>query len=136
MDAWRDKAGKGIVTGPDTGFRFRDGSRLSPNAAWYDEARWREAKKTLKPRQRFAVFAPDFVIEVRSPDDRIRRLREKKMEEYIANGVKLAWLIDPMERNITIYRSGRGPEVLQNLSTVSGEGPVAGFVLSLDRAFD
>lgn len=135
LDAWRDKAGKGIVTGPDTGFRFRDGSRMAPDAAWYDETRWREAKKTLKPRQRFPVFAPDFVIEVRSPDDRIGRLREK-MEEYIANGVKLAWLIDPQERMVTLYRAGQGPEVLQSPSTIRGEGPVVGFVLNLERVFD
>ncbi len=135
LNNWRKRIGRGKVSGPDTGFRFRDGSRMSPDAAWYDEARWREAKKTLKPRQRFPVFAPDFVIEVRSPDDRIGRLREK-MEEYIANGVKLAWLIDPMERSVTIYRSGQKPQTIDNPETVPGEGPVEGFALTPYRIFD
>src|SRR5437879_6747474 len=126
---WADKQGKGHVCGPDAGFRFRDGSRRSPDAAWFDGARWRAAKK---PRVRFPVFAPDFVIEVRSPDDRIGALREK-MEEYIANGVQLGWLIDPMERTVTIYSSGQPPRVLENPATVTGEGPVAGFVLNLER---
>ena len=126
---WAHDQGKGHVCGPDTGFHFRDGSRRSPDATWFDDARWRAAKK---PRVRFPVFAPDFVIEVRSPDDRIRPLREK-MEEYIANGVQLGWLIDPMERTVTIYSSGQPPRVLENPATVAGEGPVAGFVLSLER---
>jgi Uma2 family endonuclease len=124
---WARGQGKGRVCGPDSGFRFADGSRRSPDAAWFSKSRWREAKKS---GERFPVFAPEFVIEVRSPDDRIRGLREK-MAEYIANGVELAWLIDPLERSVTIYRAGRAPEVLEDPATVEGEGPVAGFVLNL-----
>jgi Uma2 family endonuclease len=122
-------------SGPDAGFHFRDGSRRSPEAAWFDRARWREAKQSAKPRQRFPVFAPEFVIEVRSPDDRMSKLREK-MEEYIANGVQLAWLIDPQERTVSIYRDANAPEILNNPTSVASEGPVAGFVLNLDRVFD
>jgi Uma2 family endonuclease len=54
------------------------------------------------------------------------------MEEYIANGVQLAWLIDPMEHTVTIYRPGRAAEILDRPASVAGEGPVAGFLLSLD----
>jgi Uma2 family endonuclease len=126
---WADKHGSGHVCGPDTGFRFPDGSRRSPDAAWFDDARWRRATES---GERFPVFAPDFVIEVRSPDDKIRTLREK-MEEYISNGVQLGWLIDPMERTVTIYSSGQAPQVLDNPSAVTGAGPVAGFVLNLER---
>jgi Uma2 family endonuclease len=131
LGVWAEKQCRGIVTGPDAGFHFRDGSRRSPDAVWYDAARWREAKKSGK---RFPVFAPDFVIEVRSPDQRVRTLREK-MEEYIANGVVLGWLIDPLDRTVAIYRQGRAPEFLSNPSTVAGEGPVDGFVLNLGRVF-
>ncbi len=135
LSNWADQFGNAVVTGPDTGFHFRDGSRRSPDAAWFDRARWREAKKSAKPRQRFPVFAPDFLIEVRWPDDRLRKLREK-MEGYIANGVKLAWLVDPIERTVTIYRPTRSSEMRTNPATVSGEGPVEGFVLNLESIFD
>jgi Uma2 family endonuclease len=135
LGGWGHQHRLGYVTGPDTGFHFRDGSRRSPDAAWFERTRWREAKQAAKPPQRFPVFAPDFVIEVRSPDDRIRKLREK-MEEYMANGVQLAWLIDPHERTVSIYRAGQAPEVLNDPASVPGEGPVAGFVLNLDRVFD
>ena len=57
------------------------------------------------------------------------------MEEYMANGVKLAWLVDPLERTVAIYRPGRALEMLANPASVAGEGPVEGFVLDLDRVF-
>jgi Uma2 family endonuclease len=84
---WAKQRG-GMVCGPDTGFYFADGSRRSPDASWFSAERWREAKQRNRPL-RFPVFAPEFIIEVRSPNDRIRPLRDK-MEEYIANGVHLA----------------------------------------------
>jgi Uma2 family endonuclease len=76
------------------------------------------------------MFAPQFVIEVLPPDDRISRLRDK-MQRYIAAGVLLGWLIDPFERTVTIYRPNREPELLTNPTSVAGEGPVDGFVLDL-----
>ena len=70
------------------------------------------------------------MIEVRSPHDRISRLRDK-MQRYVAAGVLLGWLIDPFERTVAIYRPNREPEVLTNPISVAGEGPVDGFVLDL-----
>ena len=131
LGEWAEKRGRGIVIGPDGGFFFPRGSRRSPDAAWFDDARWKAAKR---PRVRFPVFAPEFLIEVRSHHDRIRVVREK-MEEYIANGVQLAWLIDPFQRTVEIYRPGRDPELLSNPKSVAGEGPVKGFVLKLERVF-
>jgi Uma2 family endonuclease len=77
-----------------------------------------------------AVFAPEFLIEVRSPEQRARPLPEK-MEEYMANGVQLAWLIDPIEHTVSIYRPGRAAEVLDHPGSVAR--PVDGFVLNLER---
>ena len=129
LTLWAREQGRGMVTGPDTSFLLRDGSRRSPDAAWFDRARFEAAEQ---PDTRFPVFVPDFVVEVRSPEQRARGQREK-MEEYIANGVKLGWLIDPIERTVTIYRPGQAPEVLSHPASVPGEGPVAGFVLQMDR---
>jgi Uma2 family endonuclease len=128
---WARASGDGRVGGPEGSFLFPDGSRRSPDAAWCDSARWEAAKR---PDTRFPVFVPDLVIEVRSPEQRVRALREK-MEEYIANGVQLGWLVDPIDRTVTIYRPGRPAETLSDPSSVAGEGPVDGFVLQLDRVF-
>jgi len=62
-------------------------------------------------------------------------MQREKMQEYVANGVLLGWLIDPVDRTVTVYRPGRAPEILSNPVTASGEGPVAGFVLDLERVF-
>jgi len=115
---WADRDGRGIVMGPDGGFFFRDGSRRSPDAAWFDSSRWQASKN---PQTRFPVFAPEFLIEVRSPGQRAEPLREK-MREYMDNGVQLAWLIDPQERTVTIYRPGREPEVLDRPEVGCGRG--------------
>ncbi len=124
---WNKTQGRGIVIGPDGGFFLPDGSRRSPDAAWFNAERWNNAQR---PETLFPEFAPEFVVEVRSPKQRRRPLREK-MAEYIANGVQLGWLIDPIEHSVEIYRAGREPKLLQNPATVSGEGPVEGFALDL-----
>ena len=131
LKIWSRATGQGHVVGPDAGFFLRDGSRRSPDAAWFDKNRWQAAKT---PGTRFPRFAPDFVIELRSPNDRISAMTAK-MHEYIANGVQLAWQIDPQNRTVTIYRPGVEPQVLNNPTEVTGDGPVAGFVLPLAEIF-
>ncbi|MCC6540047.1 MAG: Uma2 family endonuclease [Bryobacterales bacterium] len=124
---WARNDGRGRAYDSSTSFLLPNGARRSPDAAWVSTSRRAAAKR---PGQQFPVLAPDFVIELKSPSDRLRKL-SVKMEEWIENGVQLAWLIDPERRAITIYRPGREPETLLNLSQAEGEGPVAGFILEL-----
>lgn len=133
LTQWSLQQGEGFVTGPDTGFLFPNGARRQPDAAWVNEERWKVAMASAGSKK-VPVFAPEFVIEVRSPEQRARPQHDK-MKEYIANGVLLGWLIDPLEKTVTIYRPGRESEVLSNPAQVSGEGPVTGFVLQTDRIF-
>ena len=133
LTTWARQDGRGRVTGPDASFFFPNGARREPDAAWFDAERWKTAKART-PGKRVPVFAPEFVIEVRSPEQRAQMQRDK-MGEYIKNGVLLGWLIDPLEKTVSIYRPGQEPEVLSNPAQVSGEGPVAGFVLHLERVF-
>ena len=125
--AWSERSGRGTVSGPDGGFRLPSHARRSPDAAWF-EGYPRSAGS-------FPVFAPQFVIEVRSPHDRLSRLQDK-MPRYIAAGVQLAWLIDPFGKTVTIYRPDREPEILVNPTSVAGEGPVQGFELDLKGILD
>ena len=75
---------------------------------------------------------PEFVVEVRSPRDRLAAQR-RKMERWLNYGAELAWLIDPRRKVVEIYRPGREPELVEGAGAVYGEGPVAGFVLELWR---
>ncbi|MGL6342346.1 MAG: Uma2 family endonuclease, partial [Waterburya sp.] len=67
-----------------------------------------------------------------SPSDSPKELREK-MQEYIDNGVQLGWLIDPITKQVEIYRSNSAPETLSNPGQIEGEDILLGFILSLDR---
>ena len=53
------------------------------------------------------------------------------MEEYIENGVRLGFLIDPRQRRVYVYRPGQPVETLEDPATVSGEAVLPGFELNL-----
>jgi Uma2 family endonuclease len=130
---WAKSDGRGFVSDSSGGFVLPNGARRSPDAAWTMKTRLQQ----LDPagREGFWHLCPDFIIELRLPSDRPRALREK-MHEWIANGASLAWLIEPDERAITIYRADREPEKLLGLEALAGEGPVDGFVLQLPDVWD
>ena len=111
----------GLATESSGGFTLPSGARLSPDASWISRDRLRQ-----KP------MCPEFVIELLSPTDR-PKTAHRKMEEWIANGALLGWLIDPKKQSVSIYRPGQEPETLTGILQLPGEGPVEGFVLELER---
>ncbi len=82
-------------------------------------------------RRKFSRVVPDFVIELLSPTDNLQDT-QAKMKEYIANGVRLAWLIDPMGRRVYVYRAGADVEVLDEPVSLSGEDVLPRFELRVD----
>lgn len=132
LELWNRRVGGGVVFESNGGFTLPDGSVRAADAAWLSLAKW----EALSPRdqQRYAPVCPEFVIELRSPSDSLAE-QQVKMDMWLQNGVQLGWLIDPQERAVTIYTPDRGPERLYAVSLVAGTGPVAGFVLPLDRIF-
>ncbi len=130
---WADEDGTGIAFDSSMGFKLPDGATRSPDASWVERSRL----AALSPKQRKEYFpvCPDFVIELRSLTDRLKRL-EEKMEEYIANGVKLGWLIDPIERKVYVYRPDSEIEILDAPATVSGEPVLPGFTLDLAKIWE
>ncbi len=127
---WTQQDGTGFALDSNAGCQLPDGSVRSPDASWISSARWTPAPITDDA----PIPCPDFVIEVRSGSDRLKPAQEK-MQAWIANGAKLAWLVDPLRKAVEIYRPGREPEVLEGGSAVEGEGPVAGFVLELGKVW-
>jgi Uma2 family endonuclease len=133
FSAWVETDGTGIGFDSSGGFKLPDQAKRSPDAAWVRRERWEAL--TDKQRKKFVPLCPDFVVELRSDSDRLQKL-QKKMEEYIENGVQLGWLIDPLENKVHIYRPGAPAEILDNLKEISGEPLLKGFVLKLDGIFD
>jgi Uma2 family endonuclease len=127
---WNETVQTGIAFISNAGFNLPDGSCLSPDASWLALDRWNAL--TLQEQTGYPPLCPDFLIEVRSQSDS-RRLVEEKMQLWLENGAKLAWLVDPIDAAVTIYRSGSAPETLIRPEAVHGEGPVATFTLPCAR---
>ena len=118
LTAWTDQDSTGLSFDSSTGFTLPNGAIRSPDASWIRRERWTALTKAK--RERFAPICPDFVVEVRSQTDKLPDLLEK-MQEYIDNGTRLGWLIDPLEKRAYIYRLGQPVEALDNPSSVSGD---------------
>ena len=127
---WTDTDGTGIEFDSSTGFTLPNGAKPSPDAAWLKLDRWH----TLAPEQqkKFPPLAPDFVVELRSEIDTLSSL-QTKMQDWIAGGVRLGWLIDRKHRKVYIYRPGVEMECLDNPMEVSGEPVLPGFVLDMSK---
>lgn len=125
---WVEQDGTGVGFDSSTGFTLPDGAILSPDASWVRLERWDALSE--EEQEGFAPLCPDFVIELRSHSNTLKSLREK-MQEYLENGAQLAWLINPPERRVYVYRAGEEVEVLSDPATISGDPILKGFVLQL-----
>jgi Uma2 family endonuclease len=128
LGIWTRQNGTGIGFDSSAGFTLPNGAMKSSDAAWIKLEKWH----TLTPeqQQKFAPICPDFIIELRSPSDNLQPLKDK-LQEYIANGVSLGWLIDRKNRKVYIYRPNSEVECLDNPATLSGESILPEFVLQL-----
>jgi len=130
LGSWAELDGTGLGFDSSAGFTLPNGATRSPDAAWIKLERW----NTLTEQQKasFAPICPDFVIKLRSASDTLSTL-QKKMEEYIANGTLLGWLIDRQNRQVYIYRPHRQLEILQDPQTISGDPELLGFQLVMAK---
>ncbi|MEO0013786.1 MAG: hypothetical protein RLZZ535_2175 [Cyanobacteriota bacterium] len=129
---WNRQTKLGIVFDSSTGFTLPNDAKRSPDVSWIKKSRWDEL--TTKQKRKFAPLAPDFVIELLSPNDRLSDV-QSKMTEYQACGVKLGWLIYPDEKRVEIYRVGRETEVLLEPKNLSGEDLMPKLTVDLQEIF-
>jgi Uma2 family endonuclease len=130
--AWAEEDGRGAAFSSNAGFNLPDGSTLSPDAGWVESSRLESL--TEQERERFLPFAPDFMVEILSRSDSLSEL-DAKMEQWIANGARLGWRIDPYGGTIAIYSAESAPLVLDRPDIMEGSGPVAGFRLKMARVW-
>jgi Uma2 family endonuclease len=129
LAAWAKQDGRGKAFGPSVEFFLPTGAAYSPDAAWVSNARL--AQLTKEQKRKFPRLCPEFVAEVMSPSDRLKRA-QAKMDDWMANGVQLGWLIHGDKQTVYIYRAGRSDfEKRSGIPTLAGEGPLAGFDLDL-----
>lgn len=126
--SWGKNDRTGICFGNTVGFILPNNAIREPDAAWIRREKWESLSE--QQRERFVPFCPDFVVELRSRTDRLPVLLSK-MEEYMANGASLGWLIDPSTRRVYVYWPHEEVIVLENPESVSGDPLLPGFVLNL-----
>jgi Uma2 family endonuclease len=141
---WNSRDNLGKVFDSSTGFILPNGANRSPDASWIPLAEWDVL--TDREKQRFLPLCPDFAIELLSYSDNLAKTQEKmtsdpapsygareraRMQEYLDNGMRLGWLIDPVQQQVKIYRQGQQIEILNAPKSLSGENVLSGFVLDL-----
>ncbi|MEN9519122.1 MAG: hypothetical protein RLZZ381_1710 [Cyanobacteriota bacterium] len=159
LGIWNRQTRLGKAFDSSTVFVLPNGARRSPDVSWVKLERWDTL--TLQEKRGFPPIAPDFAIELVSPNDlknqryedlqakmtsdpaptkgaraSVRFNRERaRMQEYLDNGVKLGWLIEPEAKIVEIYRVGQQVEILNKPTTLSGEDSLPGFSLYLSEIF-
>jgi Uma2 family endonuclease len=125
---WADHDGTGLAFDSSAGFTLPNGAVRAPDASWVLKARWEAL--TAEQRKTFAPLCPDFVAELASPSDDLGKLRAK-MREYIDQGARLGWLLNPDTVEVEVYRPGQPVETLKKPETLPGGDVLPGFVLRL-----
>jgi Uma2 family endonuclease len=122
------KDGTGEALGTQGGYSLPNRAMRGPDAAWI--RRGRTEALPASEVDSIPHLVPDFVVEVRSKSNRLRRLRAK-MEEYLANDVRLGWLLDPTTKTVYVYRAGAEVQVIENATSLDGSPELPGFVLDV-----
>ncbi|HWZ21896.1 MAG TPA: Uma2 family endonuclease [Cytophagaceae bacterium] len=129
LTLWNKEYKLGYVFDSSSGFTLPNSAVRSPDASWIKKERYDALDK--EDVQKFGHICPDFVIELVSKSDRISDLK-LKMEEWITNGCKLGWLIDPKEEKVYIYKPLKEVITVEGFDQkLSGEDVLPDFVLEL-----
>lgn len=131
LEIWARQDGRGITFAPNAIFRLPNGARRGPDASWLSNKRW--SALTEEQQEKMAPLCPEFVAELMSPSDKRPyrfRMLQGKMEEYVANGAQLGWLIDPFKKKVHVYRPGKLVQTLDDPETISGDPVLPGFVFN------
>lgn len=130
---WNRKAKAGKVFDSSGGFFLADTSMRAPDLAWVRIERWEALSK--KEKHSFPYLAPDFIIELESDTDSLSKLKSK-MKKWVANGVRLAWLISISKQKTYTYRSNGETASVAFTQKLVGEDVLEGFTVVLSEIFE
>lgn len=129
-EIWNRQARFGKVFDSSTAFRLPDTSVKSPDVAVVAQSRWDALSE--EEQTKFVPLCPDFVVEIKSPSDRLKDT-QAKMTEWQENGCRLAWLIDAQTQTVYVYELGAETVEIQGFENqrLSGGNVLLGFVFDL-----
>lgn len=133
LQTWAEHDDTGAAFDSSTGFLLPNGAMRAPDAAWVH--RERLTQLTPEQKRKFLPLCPDFIVELRSPTDSLT-LIQAKMDEYMENGARLGWLIDPEGLKVHVYQQDKAVSVLENPKEISGDPVLPGFTLDLRRIWE
>lgn len=123
IGGWVDQHELGIAVSNGTGVVLE---RSADTVRGPDVAFWSFARQAFVPDGYFEV-APDLAVEVLSPSN-TRKQVDAKVREYLRAGTKLAWVVDPVDRSVRIYRTDPDRATfLHSGATLEGEDVLPGF---------
>ncbi|GAB4030931.1 Uma2 family endonuclease [Spirosoma gilvum] len=129
LTIWNRASRFGLVFDSSTGFNLSNGAIRSPDVAWVSHEQWNR----LLPdeRKKFPPLCPDFVVELLSESDTLK-VTADKMREYMDNGCRLAWMIDPKTEEVRVYRADGSVSVVHGFdNSLSGEDVLSDFSFNL-----
>lgn len=133
--AWNltnNKPGK--VCSPSTGFLLAGEEVRCGDAVWISNERLAPFIADPDHKDKWVGAVPEFVVELRSKSDSLKKLKRKMLKTWMANGVLLGWLVDPKKEVVYIYRQGQSEvEEVRDFETsvLSGEDVMPGFEFPL-----
>lgn len=125
---WNRRTFLGKAFDSSTGFQLPNGAKRSPDMSWITLEKWEAL--SVQQRKKFLPLCPDFAVELVSESDDLEDT-QKKMQEYLDNGLRLGWLIVPKTQRVEIYRRDHVVECLQSPSVLSGEDILPGLLVDL-----
>ena len=123
--------GLGFVVGSDGMMRLAPGLVRIPDVSFVS---WSRLPGRRVPRVPIADLAPDLAVEVISPSNTAREM-ERKLQDFLAAGVRLVWYVHPEPREVHVY-TGESHEVLTIDQELSGGDVLPGFALPLRQLFE
>ena len=128
---WADYEAGDRVFGSNGFYQLPDGNQRAPDVSWISA----ERRAGIADEERGVWQAvPDFVIEVRSWNDKLTD-QQAKLEMWLRNGVRLGWLVDPRRQQLWIYRPEAEPVRLERPDFLSDEAVLPGFAMDFARVW-
>jgi Uma2 family endonuclease len=107
---------KGYVCANDTGLILE---RDPDTVGGADVALYEESKRYDELNIKYNEGLPLLAVEVLSPNDKISKMM-RRIEQFLAKGVALVWMLDPDARNVTVFRASQPHFVLEENAELTG----------------
>ena len=131
LRAYGKETGRGRAVGGEVGIYIR----RNPDTVRAADIVFISKERDRRPRAKgYFEIAPELVVEVLSPDDRMSRVREK-LRDYFSAGVQVVWVVDPTLRRVLVHRSLADFTVLNDRQILTDEELLPGFSVAVSDLF-